>query len=281
MYRAAGPDLNPFRLVSPKGNWNGIMSATGSASGALTIVGPGRAGSSIATAARRSGFEVELVGRSPEPALIAGACVLLCVPDVAIAEVAAGIGRDGSAPRLIGHTSGATTLEPLGAAGASEGCFSLHPLQTLPDGEAELSGAPAAVAGSDPATLSFAVDLARSLGMLPFAIDESDRALYHAAASMASNFLVTLEQNASVLLSDSGVEEPREILAPLVRRTLENWISKGPEALTGPIARGDIATVERHREAIARTRPELVPFYDGLAEATKALAADDQAKVLR
>jgi predicted short-subunit dehydrogenase-like oxidoreductase (DUF2520 family) len=203
--------------------------------------------------------------------------VLLCVPDAAIAEVAAGIGRSGAAPRLIGHSSGATTLDPLNAAEAVEGCFSLHPLQTLPDGEADLSGAPAAVAGSNQSALEFADELARSLGLKPFVIDEGDRALYHAAASMASNFLVTLEQNAAVLLAESGVSEPREVLAPLVRRTLENWIHKGPEALTGPIARGDAATVERHREAIAGARPDLVAFYDELANATTALAGNREA----
>jgi predicted short-subunit dehydrogenase-like oxidoreductase (DUF2520 family) len=289
--RAAGTDRvtgsvplrpnKPIRLVSPKGNWNGIMSETGSAPGALTIVGPGRAGSSIASAARRAGIDVELTGRSPDPGVLSGACVLLCVPDAAIAGTAAAIGRAGAPPRHIGHTSGATTLDPLSAAGASEGRFSIHPLQTLPDGASDLAGAPAAVAGSDPRARALAASLAGSLGMKPFAIDEADRALYHAAASMASNFLVTLEQNASRLLSDSGVEDPRAVLAPLVRRTLENWIADGPEALTGPIARGDEATVRRHREAIAEARPDLVAFYDALATATRTMAGKETQEVLR
>jgi len=257
------------------------MNETGSAPGALTIVGSGRAGCSIASAARRAGIEVELTGRSPDPALLSGACVLLCVPDGAITDTAAGIGRSGASPRLIGHTSGATTLEPLRAAGASDGRFSLHPLQTLPDGSSDLTGAPAAVAGSDARAEALAAGLAEALGMKPFVIDEADRPLYHAAASMASNFLVTLEQNAAVLLADSGVEDPREVLAPLVRRTLENWIAHGPEALTGPIARGDEATVSRHREAIAQARPELAPFYDGLTAATRAMATRQSPEVLR
>jgi predicted short-subunit dehydrogenase-like oxidoreductase (DUF2520 family) len=257
------------------------MNETGSAPGALTIVGPGRAGSSIASAARRAGIAVELCGRSPDPAFISDAVVLLCVPDGAIAEAAADIGRTGAAPRLIAHTSGATGLDPLDAAGARDGCFSLHPLQTLPDGQADLTGAPAAVAGSNTDTVAVATGLAEAMGMVPFVVDETNRALYHAAASMASNFLVTLEQNASLLLTDSGVENPREVLAPLIRRTLENWITRGPEALTGPIARGDEATVQRHHEAIARARPELVPFYDGLAAATRAMAAGNAAGVSR
>jgi predicted short-subunit dehydrogenase-like oxidoreductase (DUF2520 family) len=257
------------------------MSEKVSAPDALTIVGPGRAGSSIAYAARRAGIKVAVTGRSPDPAVLSGACVLLCVPDGAIAEAAAGIGRAGAAPRLVGHTSGATTLEPLLAAGAAEGCFSLHPLQTLPDGRSDLAGAPAAVAGTDARAEAVAAALAQALGMTAFAIDETDRALYHAAASMASNFLVTLEQGASELLAGSGVENPRAVLAPLVRRTLENWIADGPSALTGPIARGDEATVLRHREAISQTRPDLVSFYDALADATRAMAAKEAQEVLR
>ena len=257
------------------------MSETGSASGALTIVGPGRAGNSIASAARQAGIEVTLAGRTPDPAVLSGAFVLLCVPDAAIADTAAQIGRSGAVPRLIGHTSGATTLDPLLAAGAAEGCFSLHPLQTLPDGKSDLAGAPAAVAGTDARAEAAATALAEALGMLPFAVGEPDRALYHAAASMASNFLVTLEQGASELLAESGVEDPRAVLAPLVRRTLENWIVQGPDALTGPIARGDEATVHRHREVIDQVRPDMVAFYDALAAETRAMAARQKKDALR
>jgi predicted short-subunit dehydrogenase-like oxidoreductase (DUF2520 family) len=262
-----------IRLVSPKGNWNGNMIKTGSAPRALTIVGPGRTGSSIASAARRAGIEVQIAGRSPGPEAVSGSVVLLCVPDAAISEAAAAIAGSEARPRMVGHTSGATSLEPLRAAGASEGCFSLHPLQTIPDRETDLAGAPAAVAGTDREAGALATALAAALGMNPFPIAESDRALYHAAASMASNFLVTLEQNAAVLLAESGVEKPREVLAPLVRRSLENWIAEGPQALTGPIVRGDEPTVVRHREAIGRARPDLLAFYDGMADATRRMAA--------
>ena len=257
------------------------MSETGSAPGALTIVGPGRAGNSIASAARRAGIEVTLAGHSPDSSVLSRACVLLCVPDAAIAAVATGIGQSGVVPRMVGHTSGATTLEPLSAAGASEGCFSLHPLQTIPNGESDLTRAPAAVAGTDARAVAVATALAEALGMVPFAIDEADRPVYHAAASMASNFLVTLEQGASELLAASGVEDPREVLAPLIRRTLENWITDGPEALTGPIVRGDDATVLRHRDAIGQARPDLIPLYDAMATATRDMAMKEQQKAAR
>lgn len=108
------------------------MSEKGRAPAALSIVGPGRAGGTIASAATKAGIEVNLLGRSSAVDDLDRDCVLLCVPDAEIAGVAASIGAGGARPRLIGHVSGATPLDPLLAAGAAEGCFSLHPLQTLP-----------------------------------------------------------------------------------------------------------------------------------------------------
>lgn len=246
------------------------MSGKGSAPGALSIVGSGRAGGSIASAARKAGIEVDLLARGAGDRFD-GACVLLCVPDSEIAAAAESVGSGDGRARLIGHVSGATSLEPLRAAGA-DGCFSLHPLQTLPHERTDLEGAPAAVAGSTAEAREAATGLAVALGMIPFEVREADRVAYHAAASMASNFLVTLEQSAAELLGGIGVENPRQVLAPLVRRSLENWISDGPEALTGPIARGDEATVRRHREALSDRQPRLLPLYDALADATREMA---------
>lgn len=240
---------------------------------ALSIVGPGRAGGTIASAATDAGIEVNLLGRSGGVDDLDRACVLLCVPDSEIADVAASIGAGHARPRLIGHVSGATPLDPLLAAGAADGCFSLHPLQTLPGPDADLTGAPAAIAGSTDEARDTAAGLARALGMVPFEVCEDDRIAYHAAASIASNFLVTLEQSAADLLAGIGVENPREVLAPLVRRSLENWIADGAAALTGPIARGDEGTVERHREALSRREPGLLPIYDALAGATRTMGA--------
>ena len=99
------------------------------------------------------------------------------------------------------------------------------------------------------------------IGGEPVGVREQDRTLYHAGAVFASNYLVTL-QRAAVRL---GV--PAEGLVPLMTRTIENGFE-----LTGPIARGDWATVEAHRDAIAKAQPELEPVYAALAEATVALA---------
>ena len=107
--------------------------------------------------------------------------------------------------------------------------------------------------------LSFARALAEALGMRPFEVPEESRAAYHAAAAMASNLLVALEESAAELARAAlGIEDARELLAPLVLRTAANWAERGPDALTGPIARGDRATVERHRAALAETAPELL-----------------------
>jgi predicted short-subunit dehydrogenase-like oxidoreductase (DUF2520 family) len=109
--------------------------------------------------------------------------------------------------------------------------------------------------------------------MTPFDVPEEARAAYHAAASISSNFLVALEETAAELLERAGIEEGRELLVPLVLRTAANWAERGPDALTGPIARGDEATVERHLAAIEASAPELADAYRALAERTRALAA--------
>jgi predicted short-subunit dehydrogenase-like oxidoreductase (DUF2520 family) len=240
----------------------------------LAVVGAGRAGRSIAREAADAGLEFQLSGR--EGALAAcelSDVALLCVPDAAISDACARIAPAVPPLRFVGHVSGATPLTALAAA-AERGAelFSLHPLQTLPDGEGNLSGAACAVSGSSPAALDLATELGTRLGMRPFELSEELRPVYHAAACISSNFLVTLQESAAELLARAGVDEPREALAPLLMRTVENWSERGEGSLTGPIARGDRATVERHLEALAEHAPELVDAYRALAERTVALA---------
>jgi pantoate--beta-alanine ligase len=235
----------------------------------IVVVGRGRVGTSLSFAAREAGVPVKLASAADAAHACRGAtAALLCVPDVAIAATAASLASD--PPALVGHVSGATTLDPL-AASAASAVFSLHPLQTFGGASTPLASAPAAVAGSDPAAESFAAALAEALGMIPFSVPDERRAAYHAAASIASNFFVTLEESAAGLMDAAGIEDARELLAPLVLRTAANWAERGPDALTGPIARGDTATVERHRAALAETAPELLPLYEAMAERTRAL----------
>jgi len=244
---------------------------------AILIVGRGRLGGSIARGLGSEGMVVETSGRELDPSDAAGRTVLLCVPDDEIPVVVERFREAGSRPSLIGHTSGATGLAAIGPAGATEGTFSLHPLQTVPDPETDLTDAPAAIAGSDLRSLGFARDLAARLGMVPFEVEEEARILYHAAASVASNYLVTLQQEAAELMERAGVADPRAVLAPLVRRSLDNWVERGPDALTGPVARGDRETVERHREALSTHYPDLLELYDLLAERTARMSVKREA----
>jgi predicted short-subunit dehydrogenase-like oxidoreductase (DUF2520 family) len=227
------------------------------------IVGAGRVGNALAGALRAAGIVVDgPLGRGD--AVPATGPVLLCVRDAQIGVAA----RTIPPGRLVGHTSGATTLDAL----AGHEAFSLHPLMTVPlaAGAEQLAGAPAAVAGSTPRALRTAHALARAARMVPFEILDADRAAYHAAASIA-NLLVTLEDGAERLLATAGAE--RAMLVPLVRAAVEAWASQGAErALTGPIARGDRETVARQRAAMAERTPDLLEVFDALAAATERLA---------
>lgn len=241
----------------------------------IVIVGPGRVGRSLLAAATSAGFSAVTVDRDEldgRPDL-SGRVVILCVPDHAIPDVATRVGEltGANRPKRIGHVSGASGLGALEPAGVPAR-FSLHPLQTFPRPVASLAGIPAAITGSDPGTADAAKEFALELGMRPFSLADEDRAAYHAAASIASNFLIALEQTAAELLEEIGVEEPRRVLAPLVGASLANWTSEGPAALTGPIARGDEGTVAAHRAVLADRRPDLAGLYDALAVRTREIA---------
>jgi predicted short-subunit dehydrogenase-like oxidoreductase (DUF2520 family) len=211
----------------------------------VTVIGGGRAGSTIAARLRECGV----------PVREDGALRLLCVPDSAIPEVAAAI----EPGPWVAHVSGAT---PLAALAPHTDRFSVHPLQTLTvsGGPAQLDGAWGAVTAENQDAHARATWLAATLGLHPFVLADDRRVLYHAGASMASNFLVTLYRAAERLFEDAGA--PPEALIPLMRRTIENGFE-----LTGPIARGDWETVDRHVEALDGT--DLVPLYTALAEVTR------------
>jgi len=212
----------------------------------VTVIGSGRVGSAVAA---RLGERSVVVG--PD-----GGLVVICVPDDAIADVAAGV----EPGPWVAHVSGATSLAALEP---HRRRFSLHPLQTFTRarGPEQLDGAWGAVTAETDEARAAGFWLAETLGLRSFELADAARPLYHAGAAIASNYLVTLHEVASDLFRAAGA--PPEALVPLMQRTIENDFE-----LTGPIERGDWETVEAHRRAIRAARPELEPLYDVLAEAT-------------
>ncbi|MEZ5318519.1 MAG: DUF2520 domain-containing protein [Vicinamibacterales bacterium] len=213
----------------------------------ISVIGRGRVGSALAARLEARGRLVE--GRDAD-------VVLICVPDRAIADVA----REIPVGPWVAHVSGAT---PLAALAPHTRRFGLHPLQTFTRarGAEQIDGAWAAVTGERADAVAEGHALAATLGLRPFTLAEDRRVLYHAGAAIASNFLVTIHRAASRALVEAGA--PPEALVPLMRRTIENGFE-----LTGPIARGDWATVDAHLAALADGLPDLVPLYRALAKAT-------------
>ena len=214
----------------------------------MRVVGLGRVGGAVKARLLERGVAVV---DDDEAELI-----LLCVPDGAIRERAAAL-----APGpWVAHVSGAT---PLAALDPHARRFSVHPLQTFTRarGAEQLDGAWAAVTADGDEARVRAFWLAEVLGLQPFEIRDESRVLYHAAAAIASNYLVTLFRAASRLCEAAGA--PPEALVPLMRRTIDNEFE-----LTGPIARGDWATVDAHIAAIRQSAPELEEMYRALAKVT-------------
>jgi len=217
----------------------------------IHVIGSGRVGSAVAARLRERGIAVG----ADDPEL-----VLLCVPDGAIAPVAA----DVPIGPWVAHVSGAT---PLAALEPHDRRFSVHPLQTFTRsrGAEQLDGAWAAVTAETDDARAIGRELAELLGLRPFDLADSARTLYHAGAVFGSNYIVTLQRAASLLFEAAGA--PPEALEPLMRRTIENGFE-----LTGPISRGDWDTVAAHKAAIHAELPELDDLYETLADATLELA---------
>jgi predicted short-subunit dehydrogenase-like oxidoreductase (DUF2520 family) len=231
--------------------------------GFCDIVGRGRMGEALATALAESGIPVRgPFGRGADG--VGAAVVVLCVPDREIGAAAAML-RPGV---IVGHVSASAPLDLL----APHERFALHPLLSVAGPGARFAGAFCAIDGSTPRALGTARALGERLGMRVRVIGPTDRALYHAAASAASNFLVTVEWVAERLAEQVGLD--RAALSPLVLATVDNWTATGARrALTGPVVRGDEETVGRQRAAVAESAPDLLPLWDALVAGTRQLAA--------
>ncbi len=232
----------------------------------VALIGPGRAGTTIALGLIELGWNVVAVaGRAPDaastsaaaaclasrPALVSeaargAALVIVATPDRAIGPTLLAAEPAIEPGALVVHLAGSQGLDvfdELVARRTGIRVGAMHPLQSFPNttvGLERLHGAWAAVAG-DPAV----PELARSLGLRPFPLADRDRIRYHTAAVVASNHLVALLGQVQRLAETCEV--PFEAFAPLVLASVENAFTLGPaDALTGPIARGDLTTVERH-----------------------------------
>lgn len=257
----------------------------------IVLVGPGRAGMSLAIAAAAAGHDVVgVVGRSFDSAERGASVVdatpltigdampeadllLIATRDEAIGPVADRLANQECPVAAAVHLSGLTPVAALSSLedeGLRVGSF--HPLQTLPNpeaGAARLAGASIAVTAVPPLRdqlHSFAI----SLGATPFDLDDAAKPLYHAAAAASANFPLAAFAMASDLFEQAGV--PWEAARPLVEAVVANAFDLGPRAaLTGPVARGDVATVAAQLEAVAFASPEWKVAFARFVESLAAL----------
>ena len=214
------------------------------------------------------------------PTVLANAeLVLLAVPDDALADLVTGLAATGAwqAGQIVVHTSGRHGVGVLDAARPHHVLpLALHPAMTFTGTAMDLDRLGEAAFGvtTDEVLRPVAEALVVEMGGDPVWIEEEDRAAYHAALAHGANHLVTLTSEAMELLSRAGVEEPRHVIGPLMRAALDNALRLGDAALTGPVARGDVGTVEDHLRELDRLSPEIRRTYVALARATALRALD-------
>jgi len=278
---------------------------------AVGLVGAGRAGTAMAAALAGAGHRVvaasavsqaslgrlasvlpDVPVRGPEQVIEQANLVLLTVPDDTLPGLAAGLASTGvkMEGRLVAHASGRHglgVLDPLAERGALP--LALHPVMTF-TGRREDVAKMAGISWGVTAPLPLrpvAEVLVLEMGGEPVFIDEDKRDLYHAALANAANYLVTLVVESQDMLRASGVADPAKMLGPLLWAALENALSLGPAALTGPVARGDADTIAAHIAAIKAATPEALGAYLAMARLTaeqalaaRALSPDDAERLL-
>ncbi|MGI6492704.1 MAG: DUF2520 domain-containing protein [Peptococcaceae bacterium] len=267
----------------------------------IAIVGAGKVGSALALLLAEKGYRVsgiasksissalrvaEQIGVAatdqPETITPEADIVFLTTPDRVIAQVASEIdAKGGFKPgQVVFHTSGAHAAGEVGIARRSGAlAASLHPLQSFADVQMAMKNLPGSYFAleGDPGAMPLAEAIVRDLDGRSFMIEARDKALYHAAACIASNYLVALMHLATGLYSRFGLsrEEAFKALSPLVRGTVHNIEQVGPTAaLTGPIARGDGTTVEGHLAALKDVGELPLELYRKLGLYTVGLALD-------
>lgn len=261
----------------------------------LTIVGAGRVGTALGVLLQRAGHRVIAVsGRSETPARVQrylpgvpvlpprqavnGAnVVILGVPDDSIRVLCSNVSTGLQRGMVVVHLSGSLGLDVLAPA-AHWGAYpvALHPLQTIPHVEGglkRLPGSAFAVTAAHETAWQLGERLTREVGGVPYRVRSELKGLYHAAAVFASNYLTTVEAIAERLFAAAGIRDTRTALGPLAVATLSNVVREGPSnALTGPVVRGDVGTIERNLDALKQAAPETIPAYVALARAAAGMA---------
>jgi predicted short-subunit dehydrogenase-like oxidoreductase (DUF2520 family) len=250
----SSPARNPRRLPQARPRHNTPKQN-------LIVAGRGNLGRSLVQAMKAAGHRVRLVParhgqESLSTVVTADSVVFLAVPDGAVSDYAAGLARMPLARGVsVVHVSGAlglSTLEPLQPRHA---IGSFHPLQSFPTPRTPdaFQGITVAVDASTPALRRWLALLARNIGARPRHVDDSQRALYHASAVFASNYVIAVVGEGVRVLEAAGwpKADARRALTPLVEGVVANLRKVGPvRALTGPIRRGDADTVNRHLTAL-------------------------------
>jgi predicted short-subunit dehydrogenase-like oxidoreductase (DUF2520 family) len=265
----------------------------------IGVVGAGRVGAVLAAALRSAGHEISAVAgesaasrtrietllpgvRIDKPTAVSRSCdlLLLTVPDDMLANVVAMLSASGAIRpgQWVVHTSGKhglAVLEPAAELGAQ--VLAMHPAMTFTGTDVDLGRLPGCVYGvtATGATRGLAERLVADLGGSVAWVEEDKRTLYHAGLAHGANHLVTLVSQAMDLLSASGATDPASTLRPLLTAALDNVLSYGDAALTGPIVRGDVETVRAHLADIAATQPATLESYVAMARATANRAVAD------
>ena len=265
----------------------------------IGVVGAGRVGAVLAAALRSAGHEISAVaGESAasrtrietllpgvhvdKPTAVARSCdlLLLTVPDDMLGNVVTMLSASGAvrAGQYVVHTSGkhgVSVLEPASRRGAR--VLAMHPAMTFTGTDVDLARLPGCVFGvtAGEGTHELAETLVAQLGATTVWVDEDKRTLYHAGLAHGANHLVTLVAQAMDLLRASGATDPAGTLRPLLAAALDNALSYGDAALTGPVVRGDVETVRAHVHDIAATSPAALESYVVMARATANRAVLD------
>lgn len=266
----------------------------------MGVVSAGRVGSVLGAALARAGHTVVAASGisaasharaerllpgvpllPPDEVVAAADLVLLAVPDDALTDLVTGLAATGNwrPGQIVIHTSGAhgiDALRPAAEAGAL--ALALHPVMTFTGREEDLQRMAACSVGvtaapGDEAAWNVGEALTVEMGGEAVRVPEAARPLYHAALAHGANHLVTLVADCLELLDGAGIPNPERMLGPLLSAALDNALRHGDRALTGPVARGDTGTVEKHLAVLGAEAPEVRPCYTALARRTAARAS--------